>query len=124
MDSVLIQNLSFDAQIGMLAVELCLIEDLSTGGVFNYFNSFIRQLSPAGRNKNYRDAEERCLELGLGYQLLSYNLEFAEKLKIENWQSVIGYDTYIRYYRNRSMKPELVRTFLSDLPVYIQNQYR
>jgi len=124
MDSVLIQNLSFNSQIGLLAVQLSLIEDVSTGGLFNLLEFYFKSLSPKGRNKLYRDAEVRCLELGLGHQLLSYNLEFSEKLKIENWQSVIGYDNYIRYYRNRSMKPDLVRTFLNDLPVYIQNSYR
>lgn len=124
MDSVLLQNLSFDSQIGLLATQLSMIEDLSTGGLFNLIGFYFKSLSPNGRNRLYRDAEIRCLEAGLGYQLLSYNTEFADKLKIENWQSVIGYDNYIRYYRNRSMKPELVRTFLNDLPVYIQNNYR
>lgn len=124
MDSVLISTLSFDSQLGLIANQFSIIEDLSTGGFFNYLKFYFRSLTPKGRNKTYHEAEERTLEVGLGHQLLAYNLEFAEKLKIENWQSTQGYSTYIKYYRNRSMKSDLVRTFLIDLPVYVQHTYR
>ncbi len=124
MDSVLISTLSLDSQIGLIANQFSIIEDLSTGGFFNYLKFYFRSLTPKGRNKTYHEAEERTLEVGLGHQLLAYNLEFAEKLKIENWQSTQGYATYIKYYRNRSMKSDLVRNFLVDLPVYIQHSYR
>lgn len=124
MDSVIIHTLSFDSQIGLIANQISIIEDLSTGGVFNFLKFYARRMTAKGKNKIYRDAEERTLEVGLGNQLLAYNLEFIDKLKIENWQSISGYDNYIRYYRNRPMKPDLVRTFLSDLPVYIQNRYQ
>lgn len=124
MDSVLISTLSFDSQLGLIATQYSIIEDISTGGFFNYLKFYFRNLTPKGRNKIYHEAEERCLEIGLGYQLLAYNLEFSNKLKIENWQSTAGYKTYIKYYRNRSMKTDLVKNFLLDLPVYRQFMYR
>lgn len=124
MDSVSITNLSFDAQIGLIANQISIIEDLSTGGIFNYLKFSVRRMSPKGRNKTYHEAEERSLEIGLGYQLLAFNKEFTEKLKIENWQSTKGYSTYIKYYRNRTMPIPLVSNLLNDLPVYIQHQYQ
>jgi hypothetical protein len=123
MDSVMIQNLAFNSQIGLIANQIAIIEDLSTGGFFNFLKFYGERLTAKGKNKMYRDAEERVLELGLGHQLLSYNIEFIEKLRIDKWQSTQGYDTYIRFYRNRPMKPETVRNFVIDLPVYVQNKY-
>lgn len=124
MDSVLISNLSFNSQMGLIANQVSIIDDLSAGGIFNFLKFYFRRMSADGKNKSYREAEERTLEVGLGNQLLSYNLEFIDKLRIENWKSIIGYSTYIHYYRNRPMKPDLIRTFITDLPVYIQNSYR
>ena len=124
LDSVLIGNLSFNSQLGLIASQVSLIDDLSTAGFFNFLGYYFKQNSARGKNKLHRDAEERTLDVGLGYQLLSYNEECIDKLKIENWMSTIGYANYIKYYRNRPMKPENVMNFINDLPVYITHSYK
>jgi hypothetical protein len=124
LDSVLIGNLSFNSQLGLIGSQVSLIEDLSTGGFFNFISFYFKQLSAKGKNQLHNMAEERSLDVGMGYQLLSYNEECIEKLQIDNWMSTIGYANYIKYYRNRPMKPEKVVAFINDLPVYITHTYR
>jgi len=124
MDSVLLNNLDFNAQIGLIANQISLIEDLSTGGFFNFVSFYFKKMSANGNNRLVRISEDKTLEVGLGYQLLSLNEECIEKLKIEKWQSVIGYSTYIKYYRNRPMKLDLLQDFINDLPVYVQQNYK
>lgn len=124
LDSVLIGNLSFNSQLGLIGSQVSLIEDLSTGGFFNFVSYFFKRHSAKGKNQLHNMAEERSLDVGLGYQLLSYNEECIEKLQIDNWMSTIGYTNYIKYYRNRPMKPEKVMNFINDLPVYITHTYK
>ncbi len=124
MDSVLLNNLSFNSQLGFISVQLSTIEDLSTGGFFNFLYWYARNWSKKGRRKIYHDAEHRSLELGMGYQLYDYNTEFFQRLQIDNWQSTKGYSTYMHHYRNLPMKPALILNLISDLPVYMSNAYK
>jgi hypothetical protein len=124
MDSVLLNNLSFNSQLGFISIQMSAIEDLSTGGFFNFLYWYARNWSKKGRRKLYHDAEHRSLELGLGYQLYDYNTEFFRRLQIENWQSTKGYSTYMHHYRNLPMKPALILNLISDLPVYMSNSFK
>ncbi|MDI1356249.1 MAG: hypothetical protein PSX36_15135 [bacterium] len=124
LDSVVIGNLSFNSQLGLIGSQMGLIDDMSTGGFFNFLSFYFKSHSAKGKNQLHNAAEERTLDVGLGYQLLSYNEECINKLQIDNWMSTIGYANYIKYYRNRPMKPEKVQNFIGDLPVYITHSYR
>ena len=124
LDSVLIHKLGYNAQLGLIAMQVSHIEDFSTGGLFNFLGWYIKRLSRRARNRMDADAELKTLEVGLGYQLLALNRENAEKLKIENWQNTRGYASYVKYTRNRAMKPDMVANFISDLPIYITQQYK
>lgn len=124
MDSVLLNNLSFNSQLGFISIQLSFIEDLSTGGFFNFLYWYARNWSKKGRRKLYHNAEHRSLELGIGYQLYDYNTEFFQNLQIDNWQSTKGYSTYMHHYRNLPMKPALILNLISDLPVYMSNSYK
>lgn len=124
LDSVLVDNLSFNSQLGLIANQVSTIEDLSTGGFFNFIAWYFKQLTRSGKNDIKSDAELKTLEVGLGYQLLAHNRECEEKLQINNWLSTKGYANYFKHYRNRSMKPQKVLNFMSDLPVYVSNTYK
>jgi hypothetical protein len=124
LDSVMISKLSYNAQLGLIAMQVSHIEDFSTGGLLNFLGWYIKRLSRKARNKMDAEAELKTLEVGLGYQLLALNKENAEKLKIDNWQNTRGYASYVKYTRNRAMKPEMVSNFISDLPIYITQQYK
>lgn len=124
LDSVIVKNLSFNSQLGLIANQLSIMEDMSTGGFFNFIGHYVRRLTERGRTRINKDAELKTLEMGLGYQLLSLNRECAENLKIENWTNTKRYSYYIRHYRNQFMRPDKIINFINDLPVYVSNAYK
>jgi len=124
LDSVILQNLSFNAQLGLIANQISQIEDLTTGGFFDFVAWNFRKLYRKGRNKTYLINEEKTLEVGLGYQLLSLNRELEENLKIERWLNTNGYTHYAKQMRNQAMKPEMIMNFINDLPVYVGKIYK
>lgn len=124
LDSVLLDNLSFNPQLGLIANQVSVIEDLSTGGFFNFIGFYFKQLSLKGKKQIKEEAELKTIEVGLGYQLLALNYQYEEKLEITNWMSTKGYTNYFKHYRNQSMKPQRVINFLNDFPVYVSNNYK
>lgn len=124
MDSVLLDNLNFNAQLGFAANQISTIEDLSTGGFFNFLYWYFRTWTKKGRKKIYRNSEYRSIEMGLGYQVIAFNSQFFEALEIDNWQSSKGYSTYTKHHRNLPMKTALIQNLMADLPVYMMNNYK
>ncbi|WP_317898609.1 hypothetical protein [Aurantibacillus circumpalustris] len=124
LDSVLLDNLSFNPQIALIANQISVIEDLSTGGFFNFLGFYVKQLTIKGRKGVKEEAELKTIEVGLGYQLLELNKEYEQKLEINNWVSTKGYSNYFKHYRGQSMKPQRVLNFLNDFPIYVSNSYK
>lgn len=124
LDSVLIQNLSFNPQVGLIANQISVIEDLSTSGFFNFISYFFKRHSIKGRKEIKEEAQLKTLEVGLGYQLLALNNEYEQKLEISNWLSTKGYTNYFKHYRGQSIKPRQVRNFINDFPIYVSNNYK
>lgn len=124
LDSALLNNLSFNAQLGMIANQVSVIEDMATGGFFNFMGWYFKHLTRNGRKKIIKEAELKTLEVGLGHQLLAFNKESQEKLQINNWLTTRGYANYFKHYRNQAMKPQKVINFMNDLPVYVSNNYK
>lgn len=124
LDSVLLENLSFNAQLGLLATQVSVIEDLSTGGFFNFIGWYFKHIGHSGMKRIRADAERRTLEVGLGYQLLALNKELEEKLKIDNWMDTKGYANYMHHYKNRNMKAQTILNFMVDMPVYRSHTYK
>lgn len=124
LDSVALDNLSFNSQLGLIANQVSQIEDFSTGGFFDFFAWYFRKMTKKGRNRIYLANEQKTLEVGLGYQLLSLNAEVEKKLKIENWVTTTGYASFVRHYKNQPMKHEMIINFINDLPVYVGRQYK
>jgi len=124
LDSVLLDNLGFNSQLGLIATQMSVIEDLSTGGFFNFLAFYFKQFSRKGKNAIKSEAELKTLEVGLGYQLLALNRESEEKLQINNWTTIKGYSNYFKHYRNRSMKPQKIINFMNDMPVYVSHSYK
>jgi hypothetical protein len=124
MDSVLLQNLTFNSQLGLIAHQVSTIEDYSTSGIFYMLGWYFKLHTRANKKRHYLETEEKTLELGLGYQLLSLNRETAERLKIEHWVNTKNYAEYLKYQKNLPMRPDMVLNFINDLPVYVNNQYK
>lgn len=124
LDSILLGNLSFNSQVGLIANQISTIEDMSTGGFFNFVGWYFKQLSGKSKRKLITESELKTLEVGLGHQLLSLNKECQEKLVIDKWTTTKGYTNYMRHYRTQNMKPQKINNFMSDMPVYVSNSFK
>jgi hypothetical protein len=124
LDSVLLKNLSFNSQLGLIANQISTIEDISTSGFFNCVSWYFKQTSSRKKNKLAKDAQLKTLEMGLGYQLLSLSSEIEEKLMIDNWKTTKGYKNYTKYIKSSFLKSNQIVDFIKDMPVYVGNEYR
>jgi hypothetical protein len=97
LDSVLLHNLSFNSQLGMIASEVGNLKELSTDGFFNLVGWHFRQLSRRSRKKTDHDNDMKVLEVGCGYLLLALSIEEAEKLQIDRWHDAHAYAHYFRH---------------------------
>lgn len=124
LDSVLLDNLSFNAQLGLIANQVSIIEDMSTGGFFNFLSWYFKHLGRKGRRNIVKEAQLKTLEMGLGHQLLALNREYDERLQISNWLNTKGYANYFKHYRGQLMKPQKVINLMNDTPVYVSHNYK
>lgn len=124
MDSILPQHLTLNSQVGAFAHEISHIYDFSTSHVFQFISLFLNRHSQRKMRDFEYSTDKLTIEQGLGYPLLTWAKEVREKLKIENWKTVKGYDFYKQTIEDRRMPPETIQHFMSDFPVYLQNQYK
>jgi hypothetical protein len=123
-DSILLYKLSLNSKVGVLGHETSHIYDYSTNHFFHFVSLFLNQVSRKKMNQEEYATDKLTVEQGLGYQLLSWSIEVREKLKIENWQGVKGYESHKRNTEERYMNPETIRHFINDFPIYVQQLYK
>ncbi len=85
LEAILLKNLSFNAQIGVLGHEISHIADFNSrkGGYF--IKLLFMQLSKKAMDIFENDTDKRTIKQGLGYQLLSWSTEVRQNLKIKDW---------------------------------------
>jgi hypothetical protein len=101
-DPILLKNLSFNAQIGVLGHELSHISFYNKKKGIYFLKLLMMQLNAKAMDGFENDTDKRCIEHGLGYQLLSWSTEVREKLKIKTWK---GVDNQSITERERYMSP-------------------
>lgn len=124
LDSVLLKNLSFQSQLGMIASELGSVKDLSTDGFFDLIGWHFKQIARRARKKLDHDNDMKVLEAGCGYLLYALSAEEAEKLQIDRWHDAHAYAHYFRHYQNHFMSPEGIRGYIADMPIYVTHQFK
>ena len=85
---ILLKNLSFNAQIGVLGHELSHIAFYNQQKSGYFIRLVFMQLSIKAMDTFENDTDKRCIQHNLGYQLLSWSTEVREKLKIKTWRGV------------------------------------
>jgi len=85
LDTILLCNLNYNAQIGVLGHELSHVSDFNSKGFGSMCRVVIGHLS-----KKYVDSFEfitdrACIDHGLGYQLLAWSINVRENLKSTSW---------------------------------------
>ena len=124
LDSVIMKNLSFNAQLGMIASEIGSVKDLSTDGFFELIGWHFKQIFRKSRKALEHENDIKVMEAGCGYLLLVLSEEEEEKLQITRWHNAHAYAHYFRHYKNHFMTPDGIRNFIRDMPVYVTHKYR
>jgi hypothetical protein len=108
---ILLKNLTFNAQIGVLGHELSHIAFYNQQCGLYFIRLIFMQLSTKAMDRFENDTDKRCINHGLGYQLLSWSTEVREKLKIETWR---GVDDNSVLERERYMSPASILKALNN----------
>ncbi|NJN35662.1 MAG: hypothetical protein HC817_16755 [Saprospiraceae bacterium] len=105
MTPILLKNLSFNAQIGVLGHELSHISDFHGRKSSFFIRLLFMQFSKKAMDKFENDTDRRCIAHGLGYQLLSWSEEVRHNLGIKKWR---GASLSEDQKRERYMSPDSI----------------
>jgi hypothetical protein len=119
MDSVLIEHLPLNAQVGVIGHELAHVSFFIGKGRWGMLRVAFGNLSGKYLNKIEFETDWSTINHGLGWQLLTWGDFVRDKLKMEKWK---GVDEYIygkaKTPRSRYMNPETMRAVMEDSPLY------
>lgn len=109
---ILLQNLSYNAQIGVLGHELSHISDFNNKKFGEMFSVMFGHLSKKQVDRFEYNTDQICIDHGLGYQLLAWSREVRKNLKITNWEGAdnIPSDKKTERYMNPSTISKIIAT--------------
>lgn len=105
LESILLKNLSFNAQVGVLGHEISHVADFNSRKSGYFIKLLFMQVSKKAMDIFENNTDKRTIEHGLGYQLLSWSTEVRQNLKIEEWG---GADKNGVQERERYMSPKTI----------------
>lgn len=121
LDAIIFENLSFNAQIGVLGHELCHISDYLNKGFGKMCNvAAIEIFSKKAVDKFEFNTDLNCINHGLGYQLLDWSINVRENLQRENWLGAVNLTADEQ--SERYMNPSTIISIISKHPIYQENQ--
>lgn len=119
LEPILLKNLKFNAQIGVLGHELSHVSDYMTKGFSKMTNLLLIEIFSKKQVDTFESRTDHiCINHGLGYQLLDWSKSVRENLKIEYWR---GADNYkYRTKKERYLNPETIIQILRTDSKYQQ----
>lgn len=114
LDPVLLKNLSFNSQIGVIGHELAHVSFYQSKRGLYFIKLVLMQLSPRALDAFEFDTDKTCIERGLGFQLLSWSKEVRKKLDLRQW----GGSDIPERKRERYMNPKTIINHINMLPAY------
>jgi predicted SprT family Zn-dependent metalloprotease len=106
---ILLKNLSYNAQIGVLGHEIAHIAEYINKNAWQIIGMGFGQLSGKYIDKFEYATDMRCIEHGLGYQLLAWSVQVREKLQVKEWKNVSAKSSSERY-----MNPETIEKYIRE----------
>jgi hypothetical protein len=85
LEPILLKNLSFNAQVGVLGHEISHIADFNQRHGLYFVKLLFMQFSRKAMDVFENNTDRRTIEHGLGYQLLAWSTEVRHNLKIKEW---------------------------------------
>lgn len=116
LDSIILQNLNYNAQIGVLGHELSHIFDFSNKNFFRMCQVFFGHLSKKYTDHFEFNTDQICIDHRLGYQLLAWSNNVRKNLKTKNWGGPDN-DPH-NNKRERYMNPSTINRIISTHPLY------
>lgn len=114
---ILLKNLSFNSQVGVIGHELGHISFYQSKRGIYFIKLALMHLGKRAIDKFEFDTDKRCIDHGLGFQLLSWGKEVRTKLELNQW----GGSNSPNGKRERYMNPITIINYMSTLPIYILN---
>jgi hypothetical protein len=119
LEPILLHNLSYNAQIGVIGHELSHISDFQSHRGAFLIKLLLWQLSPKKLDKMENKTDRLCIEHGLGYQLLAWSEEVRNKLRISNWNGVENLANEKNLLvKERYLSPGTIQSILIKHPIY------
>ena len=117
LDPILLKNLNYNAQVGVLGHELSHVCDFNSKNFGGILRIVFGNLSDAFLDRFEFYTDKICIDHGLGYQLLAWSENVRDSLKMEKW---IGTKKlkHPEQKRERYMKPETILKVIAESPVY------
>ncbi|MBA2610763.1 MAG: hypothetical protein H0U95_02245 [Bacteroidetes bacterium] len=113
--AILLSNLSFNAQIGVIGHELSHINDYNKRYGTYFLKLLFMHLSKNKIDQFEYNTDLRCIEHGLGYQLLSWSKEVRLKLNLIQWKGIKHLN---EQGRERYMNPESIMKAIDQNQIY------
>ncbi|MFN0204056.1 MAG: hypothetical protein ACKVTZ_21235 [Bacteroidia bacterium] len=105
LEPILLKNLSFNAQVGVLGHEISHVADYNSRNTWFFIKLGASFVSKKAIDRFENNTDRRCIKHGLGYQLLAWSTEVRQKLKIEQWNGVKSEEMF---KGERYMSPESI----------------
>lgn len=118
MDSILLGNLNYNAQIGVLAHELSHVADYHTMSFWKFLRLAFGLLSTSYMNKFEYNTDQICIDHGAGYQLLAWSKNTNQFITPEIIEKYFGKEFLTT---ERYMFPKTIEQKISIHPLYQNN---
>lgn len=115
LNKIILDSLNFNAQIGVLGHEISHISEFNGWRTGQCIGLVFRYLSQKAIDKFEYNTDKRCIEHGLGHQLLAWSENVRKNLNVTafNRAKSDGMRT-----RERYMHPPTIQKFMTTLPMY------
>jgi len=114
LNPILLNNLTYNAQIGVLGHELSHVCDFQTWNLFDFIKHVLKNISSTYLDQFEYNTDKICIDHGLGYQLKAWSLDTRQKLGIKRFMS----ESDIKNGRERYMNPNTIDRFMAQDTLY------
>jgi hypothetical protein len=117
-EPILLKNMDFNAQIGIIGHELSHVADFSNQSLLHLMGSGIEHMF----SKTYIDrfefrTDSICIAHGLGYQLLAWSTFIRKTMNTENWRGADNIE-HMPMKQERYMNPSTIMKHIENDPLY------
>jgi hypothetical protein len=115
LNKIILDSLNFNAQIGVLGHEIShILEFDSKNGLF-FIGLVLRYTSKKAIDRFEYNTDKRCIEQGLGYQLLAWSEDVRTKLKVTSFNRS---NSNNMMQRERYMHPMTIKKYMAEMAIY------